>query len=76
MENITGDMKVADVLRRCPETVDVFLCRGCPDMRGGFFSLMARLMSVRNAARIHKLDLESLLADLNRVAQGAAGGPQ
>jgi hypothetical protein len=71
MEDITGDMKVADVLRRCPETLDVFLDRGCPDMRRGLFSLMARLMSVRNAARIHKLDLGPLLRDLNKVAQGA-----
>jgi hypothetical protein len=76
MEDITGDMKVADVLRRCPETVDVFLGRGCPDMRRGLFSLMARLMSVRNAARIHKIDLGPLLADLNKVAQGAARRPQ
>lgn len=71
MEDITGDMKVAEVLRRCPETADVFLGRGCPDMRRGFFSLMARLMSVRNAARIHKIDLGPLLSDLNKAAQGA-----
>jgi Domain of unknown function (DUF1858) len=76
MGDITGDMKVAEVLRRCPETVDVFLGRGCPDMRRGFFHLMARLMSVRNAARIHKIDLTPLLADLNRVAQGAPGRQQ
>jgi hypothetical protein len=72
MEVITGDMKVAEVLRRCPETVDVFLGRGCPDMRRGFFNLMARLMSVRNAARMHKLELVPLLGELNKVAQGAA----
>ena len=71
MEDITGDMKVAELLRRCPATVEVFLGRGCPDMRRGFFSFMARLMSVRNAARIHKIDLEPLLADLNKVAQDA-----
>jgi len=76
MEDITGDMKVAEVLRRCPETVEVFLDRGCPDMRRGFFSFMARLMSVRNAARIHKIELGPLLADLNNVAQGVARRPQ
>jgi hypothetical protein len=73
MEEITADMKVAQVLRLYPETLDVFLCRGCPDMRRGFFNVMARLMSVRNAARIHKLALEPLIADLNRVARGAKG---
>jgi hypothetical protein len=33
-------------------------------------------MSVRNAARIHKIDLGPLLTDLNKVAQGAARRPQ
>lgn len=70
MEEITGHTKVAEVLRRCPQTVDVFLARGCPDMRRGFFSFMARLMSVRNAARIHKIPLGPLLEDLNKVAKG------
>jgi hypothetical protein len=68
MEEITGDMKVAEVIRRCPATVEVFLARGCPDMRSGFFNLMARVMSVRSAARMHKLELAPLLEDLNRVA--------
>jgi hypothetical protein len=72
MEEITGDMKVAEVMRRCPDTVDVFLGRGCPDMRRGLFNFMARLMSVRNAARVHKIELGPLLADLNAVAQSAA----
>ena len=69
MAEITGDMKVAEVIRRWPMTVDVFLGRGCPDMRSGFFSVMARLMSVRNAARMHKLDLQPLLDHLNKVAR-------
>jgi len=72
MQDITGDMKVAEVLRRYPETAVVFLGRGCPDMRRGFFRFMSRLMSVRNAARMHKLDLRSLLAELNQVAHGAS----
>jgi hypothetical protein len=33
-------------------------------------------MSVRNAARMHKIDLTPLLADLNKVAQGATGRRQ
>lgn len=72
MEKITADMKIAEVIRRCPATVDVLLGRGCPDMRRGFFSLMARLMSVRNAARMHRLALGPLVDDLNHAAQGAA----
>jgi hypothetical protein len=71
MEDITADMKVAQVLRLYPRTLEVFLGRGCPDMRRGFFNFMARLMSVRSAARIHKIDLDPLIADLNRVARDA-----
>lgn len=76
MEEITGNMKVADVLRRCPETVGVFLEHGCPDMRSGFFRLMAHLMSVRNAARVHRIALEPLLADLNKVTKDSECRPR
>ena len=72
MEQITGDMRVAEVIRRSPGTVDVFLARGCPDLRRGLFNLMARFLSVRNAARIHDVELGPLLEDLNKVAHGEA----
>ena len=69
MDRITGDTKVAAVIEQCPATIEVFLARGCPDMRRGFFYVMARLMSVRNAARMHKLELAPLLEDLNTAAR-------
>jgi hypothetical protein len=75
MEPITGDTKVAAVIQRCPAAVYVFHARGCPDMRRGFFGLMARLMSVRNAARIHRLELGPLLKDLNEAAQSVTPRP-
>ncbi len=58
MNTITADMKVAKVIQQCPEAVEIFLDRGCPDMRSEFFNMMAHLMSVQNATRIHKIDLE------------------
>jgi hypothetical protein len=61
MKAISAEMKVAEVIRRWPETAEIFLSRGCPDMRSGFFLMMAGLMSVRNAARVHRLELEPLL---------------
>ena len=69
MDRITGDTKVAAVIEQCPATIEVFLARGCPDMRRGFFNVMAHLMSVRNAARMHKLELAPLLEDLNNAAR-------
>jgi hypothetical protein len=76
MNQITGNMKVAEVIRSCPAAAEVFLSRGCPDMRRGFFNLMARVMSVRNAARIHKIELGPLLEDLNKAAHGVANRRQ
>ncbi len=71
MDPITGQMKVAEVIQRFPPTIDVFLGRGCPDMRHGLFGLMARIMSVSAAARVHRIDLKPLLADLNTAAEKA-----
>ena len=69
MDQITGDTKVAAVIEQCPATIEVFLTRGCPDMRRGFFNVMAHLMSVRNAARMHRLELAPLLEDLNNATR-------
>jgi hypothetical protein len=73
MDHITGDMKVAEVIRRWPRTVDIFLGRGCPDMRRGLFFMMARVMSVRAAARVHRIELAPLLSDLNSTAGQSRG---
>ncbi|MDZ7689636.1 MAG: DUF1858 domain-containing protein [Balneolaceae bacterium] len=62
--SVTPTQKVAELLDRHPQTYHVFLKYGCPDMREGFFSLMARIMSIRNAARIHRIPLDELLEDL------------
>ena len=64
-QKITADMKVAEVVKRYPETVEAFLRHGCPDMRKGVVKFMAKIMSVKRAARIHKIPVEELLQDLN-----------
>ncbi len=76
MPHITGDMKVAEVIRRWPATIDIFLGRGCPDMRRGLFSIMARVMSVRAAARVHRIELAPLLSDLNSTAGQSRRGAE
>jgi hypothetical protein len=62
---ITGDMKVADVIRRWPETAQVLRQR---DYRHTGAGLMARMMTVRNVARMEGIDLALLLEDLNKAA--------
>ncbi len=64
MNSIDPDRKVADLVEQHPQTWEVFRSYGCPDMREGFFSLMARIMSIRNAARIHRIPLNELMRDL------------
>lgn len=64
MNSINPDRKVADLVEQHPQTFQVFTSYGCPDMREGFFSLMARIMSIPNAARIHRIPLDKLLNDL------------
>jgi hypothetical protein len=65
VEAITADMKVADIVRRWPETAVVFRARGCHDLPT---SVMARIMTVRNAARMEGIVLAPLLEELNTVA--------
>lgn len=67
MQAISESWKVAEIVDRWPQTVDVFHRYNCPDMQKGFFRMMSRLMSVKNAARVHRIPLDRLLADLNQV---------
>lgn len=69
---ITQDMVVADVLARLPGALEVFVRHGFtpladPDLR----QAMAPRVTIRQAAQIHPVDLEALLADLNRLAGDA-----
>jgi len=60
---ITKDMTIAQVLRLKPETLKVFMaagmhCIGCGAATGE---------SVAQAAMVHGIDVDKLLADLNSV---------
>lgn len=74
--SITPNRKVAELLDRYPQTYQVFRKHGCPDMRDGFFSLMARIMSIRNAARIHRIPLDELIEDLEKATLPAKNEQQ
>ena len=62
---ITKDMTIAQVLRSNPKTADVFLsigmhCLSCPGATGE---------SVEQAAVVHGLNADDLLAKLNEAAE-------
>jgi Domain of unknown function (DUF1858) len=65
VEVITADMKVADVVRRWPETAEVLRAKGFHDLPP---SVMARFMTVQSAARMEGIGLATLLEELNKVA--------
>jgi hypothetical protein len=62
---VAPDTKVWRVIDKYPYTFEVFRSHGCPDMRHGFYRLMAHLMSVERAAKMHRIGPDVLVADLN-----------
>ena len=60
---ITKDMGIMEVVAKWPEAADVFMqhgmgCLGCA---------AARFESIEQGAMAHGMDIEALLADLNKV---------
>jgi len=64
---------LAEVIKRHPATVPVFLALGCLDMRHRHFKLMSQQLSARNAARIHQLEPGPLIEDSNKAAEARNG---
>lgn len=58
---IHKDMKIEDVLRKYPQTVPVFQRFGidCAECE------LSRYENLEHGARVHRIDLETLLAGLN-----------
>lgn len=61
---ITKEMTISEVAKKYPKTTFIFMdfglhCVGCP---------MASGETIEEAAKLHRLDLEKLLEDLDKVA--------
>jgi len=63
---ITADMVIHDVVSQYPQTVKVFQGHGLPCTA----CQVGARESIAGGARTHRLDLDLLVADLNRVANG------
>lgn len=60
---ITKEMAIAEAVKKYPKTTFVFMdyglhCLGCP---------MASAETIEQAAKLHQLDLDKLLKDLNKA---------
>jgi hybrid cluster-associated redox disulfide protein len=60
---ITSDMIIGDVMRHYPQTIAVFERFGldCADCQ------IADFEEVEHGASVHKVDMQALLTELNRV---------
>jgi hybrid cluster-associated redox disulfide protein len=61
---ITKDMSIIDVLRTYPETREVFVRYGL----GCIVCMGVVYASIEVGARMHRIDIDSLIKDLNAVA--------
>lgn len=70
MTVITKENSIIEVVQQYPQTVEVFRnygmgCLGCS---------AARFENIGQGAAAHGIDIDALVADLNKVAQSNAGG--
>ncbi len=63
---ITGKMLIEEVLKRHPETSRVFQKRGM----GCLTCMGAAAESIQNGSRMHGIDPDQLLQELNRAVAG------
>ena len=62
---ITKEMTIGEVIKKYPRAIFVFMdyglhCIGCP---------MAQSESIEGASKLHQIDLDKLLEDLNKLAK-------
>ncbi len=59
---ISKDMTIGDIIRRYPETISIFEQYGldCHDCQ------IADFEAVEHGASVHKIDVEKLVAELNK----------
>lgn len=64
---ITKDMGIMEVIKQYPDTVEVFMSAGM----GCIGCAAAHFENIEQAAMVHGLDLDALMADLNDAVAAA-----
>lgn len=65
MPVITKEMSIIEVVQKYPETVEVFRKYGM----GCFGCAAARFENIEQGALAHGIDIDALMADLNKAVQ-------
>lgn len=74
---ITKDMIVEDVLTKYPETLSVFVKQGhCFGLLANPVARksLAKLVTIGQACKLHFINVERLLEDLNKAVEGGLTG--
>ncbi|MBP2654547.1 MAG: hybrid cluSPTER protein-associated redox disulfide domain protein [Firmicutes bacterium] len=67
---ITKTMGIIEVVQKFPQTTDVFRNYGM----GCFGCAAARYENIEQGALAHGIDVDALIADLNKAAEGGCTG--
>jgi hypothetical protein len=71
MKKIEKDMIVGHVLDEHPETLDVFLKHGFTPLKDPVLrKTMPYKVTVEKACKMHSVDLDKFLVELNKVIEG------
>lgn len=71
--SIRPDTRVGDVLRRYPQSLDIFVKHGFTPLKNPVLrNTMARVVTLEQACRREGADLEELMAELKKVSSGKA----
>jgi hypothetical protein len=70
LERVTKDIKVADVVEQCPETLEVFLQFGFHQISNPVARrTMGKMVTIEAACQFHGVDLEEFLTALNEKVE-------
>lgn len=71
---VSKDTKVADVLKHVPGSLELLISYGfTPLTDPAIRQAVTPHVTLETGSRVHRIDLDALLRDLNRLAEGAAG---
>jgi hypothetical protein len=65
--SIGKDTIVHEIIKNHPQTAKVFCKFGCPDMSKGIPKYMSKIMKLKWACKIHRVNADELIKELNNA---------
>jgi hypothetical protein len=64
---ISIDTIVHEIIKNHPQTANIFCKHGCPDMSKGIPKYMSKIMKLKWACKIHRIEASELIQELNKA---------